>query len=506
MDESSNESSQVDEGAVGAEKMEVMIDHLPDVPFEKILSYLSLQDRIRSRAVSRSWCQKIDGFRVKRLCFSSYPVGFLFEKRRLINGAFAQNFVWSASFESFFCTFGQSILFSIKHLRLCNIALDESDRPAFAEILHSFGRLEELDIYCFNYVTDSFGVESELELELPMLTRIQLENFNGVEKLVLDAPRLQQVKIWQCTLLMLDVLYADSVEKLVIDDTKFVTVKRLKNLRYLYAGCLSKISSTFLTSLKQLREIHLDDHEILAELFEQKQRLNRVDLKIYLCGLLLDGPDDPAINLILDSAEIPFACWTENASRLAVELPFYHGILYSQIESVPRESVADILGRVPYLNAIIVDHTVQDIERFLDTFKFGNICELDIGCAQPQDLFDRLPDHCDLQRLTIMEVQDWGFLFKLKNLIELDLNCSIRAEIIQRAFEELEFLSFFSFKYANKKFKIEFIDSNRRLRQFWVHVEPEMHQLVPDLNAAIRLIKNETEDEKTKETPERAPV
>ena len=36
------------------------MDDLPELPFEKVLSYLSLGDLIKSRAVSRRWYHKID--------------------------------------------------------------------------------------------------------------------------------------------------------------------------------------------------------------------------------------------------------------------------------------------------------------------------------------------------------------------------------------------------------------------------------------------------------------
>ena len=53
--------------------MEVQLNDLPVLPFEKILSYLSLQDRILSRAVLRRWCWTVDSFKTKHLCFSDRP-------------------------------------------------------------------------------------------------------------------------------------------------------------------------------------------------------------------------------------------------------------------------------------------------------------------------------------------------------------------------------------------------------------------------------------------------
>ena len=70
----------------------------------------------------------------------------------------------------------------------------------------------------------------------------------------------------------------------------------LKNLKYLYSRYRFAIDSALLSSLEQLREIHLFQSSFtftLYKLFEQKQVLRLADLKIYL---LLNGPDDPAID------------------------------------------------------------------------------------------------------------------------------------------------------------------------------------------------------------------
>ena len=57
------------------------LNDLPLLPFEQILSYLSLEDRIRSRAVSRSWCMRIDSFKKPtNLFYSSRQYGFIYEK------------------------------------------------------------------------------------------------------------------------------------------------------------------------------------------------------------------------------------------------------------------------------------------------------------------------------------------------------------------------------------------------------------------------------------------
>ena len=122
------------------------MDDLPKLPFEQILSYLSLKDRLKLSAVSRSCHQKIDSYRVNSLCYSERPAGCILGKSRLVGGAFVQNFISSTRFESFFNAFSRSTLSNLKHLRLCDLSLDLKTKTAFNRILKLFGQLEQLDI------------------------------------------------------------------------------------------------------------------------------------------------------------------------------------------------------------------------------------------------------------------------------------------------------------------------------------------------------------------------
>ena len=121
------------------------MDELPELPFEQVLSYLSLEDRLKARAVSRGWRNMFDRYPVRNLCFSSRPSDFIKGKSRWVSGAFAKNFI-NFNFIRFESFFSQTILSSLKRLRLCDLDLTEEDRAAFARILNSFVKLEELDI------------------------------------------------------------------------------------------------------------------------------------------------------------------------------------------------------------------------------------------------------------------------------------------------------------------------------------------------------------------------
>lgn len=283
-----------------------------------------------------------------------------------------------------------------------------------------------------------------------MLTSIQIEAVSGVRKLTVNAPKLASVKIWNCghrSLLRLDLVHVGSVEKLVIDQMDHMPVRKLKNLKFLYTShWWSPIDPMLLLALERLKELHLlslaDRHVSLF--FDQKQRYGCVQLKIYLCGLLLDGPNDPIVPILVRSEEEAIRCLADHQSRLADEIPLesccYH---YEAIESFPRGSEINFLNRFTDLDRIDLPKPVQDIERFLEILKnLDSVAELRFFADQPQALFDRLPEQCVVQKLTIYRPPaNLDFLFKFKDLKFLSVSCEIDAKTRSTIFENNPFLS-----------------------------------------------------------------
>ena len=477
------------------------MDDLPELPFEKVLSYLNLEDRLRLSAVSRSCHEKIIRIKVKSLCFSERPIGLIYGKSRWVNGAFAKHFIRSTRFASFFDAFGQSILSNLKHLTLCDLRLDLNVRNelAFDRTLSSFADLEVLDIIrmkCSPYQV--------FELNLPMLIRIHLEELSEIGLLTLDAPRLRKIELVDSPRVRLDIVRHESVESLIINVAKDQTwmdffnlktvIMNLKNLQYLHIDSLPYTDPIPLSSLNQLKEFHTNDRNILWNLFEQKQRHSRTDLKIYFCGLLLNRPNDPATNALPWSPQknylCPggFECLAANLSRLADVIPFYKELDYSGIERVTPELEVDVLRRFTELNKLIVDCPVQDIQRFLDLLKnCKNISSLEFTEAQPQDLLGQLSEPCAIQHLTIREtLSDFAFLFRLKHLIHLSIVSGrpIGVKLIRKAFEELPVLSLFEFMNDwNLLVRTEICPP-----KFMISISGVKEDTVSDLNAALEFI------------------
>lgn len=295
------------------------MNDLPQLPLEEIFSHLPLEDLVRSRAVSRRWHKTIDRFKTTSLCVSECRDGFVNERSRLVNGPFAQNVIRTRKFEPFFRAFRRTIFCNLKRLRFCDFLLKMERVPAFTRLLNSFDQLEEFGF--LRFTLDSSDLKIVLPLKLPMLKSVWLENLRGIWKLILVAPRLQTIKLFTCHNLRLVVVHAETPEVLITDDLERIKVRKLRNLnclKYHYGKVASAIDPTFLFGLKQMNEIHLDDSQHVSNIFDQKRRYGLSNLKVYLCGLLLDGPDDPTINFGLNYLnDRSFVYLAENKPKLA---------------------------------------------------------------------------------------------------------------------------------------------------------------------------------------------
>ena len=470
------------------------MDDLPELPFKKMLNYLSLEEVIKLRAVSRRWCNMVDNYKVKSLCYSEVPVGHIYEKNLWARGAYAQNFIVSTQFESFFKTFGRSILSHLKRLRLYAPDLRAESLTAFNDVLNSFSQLEELDLIGkWNPTWDS--KPRELALNLPMLKSVRFERVKRIEKLTLNAPMLKKVKLNRSSF-FLDLVHGESVECLHIEMCfKYVKVKSLKNLKIIYVGAESEINFHFLSALEQLKEIHLLIDNDIPELFELKRQNRRADLKIYRRGYLLNGPNDPEL-LYHPNRFNEALYFYVNPSRLADEMPLSCVLSYTGIWRLAPEFQAIILKRLTGLISINIDGPVQDIDRFLDFMNtFNHIAYLQvIKPDQLQPLLDRLPEYRGLQNLHLVTPpSDFEFLFRLEHLIYLNLQFSVDTAIIRRALEELPLLEYLEFYSDSLDWVFEiYIETPKRFKV--ILGEDELQTC--DLDAVIQFIQQKMTEER----------
>ena len=106
--------------------------------------------------------------------------------------------------------------------------------------------------------------------------------------------------------------------------------------------------------------------------------------------------------------------------------------------------------------------------------------------------FDRLPEYCTVQRLTIGgKVSDFEFLLRLENLVELFTYSSVDTESIRRALEKLPLLKDFHLKYLNTRVE----KSIENLKRYKVYVRGKEQVDTRDLNAVIQFIEQNAAEE-----------
>lgn len=468
------------------EELGFEIDHLPDLAFEKVLSYLSLENLIKFRRVSKRWCQTIDGFKMKTLSLSTVPQGFAIEKTRM-----AQNFISSLCYKKFFRTFGHSILSHLKRLHLYEPHLDPEKIPEIIQTLESFGQttLEELGFFDFTPRILS-NSSAKFELNLPMLKSIQLDCVYGIGELTLNAPRLESIKIRRCPCsFRLELIHVESIEKLVTDNAvNHLKVENLKNLKYLYISNYDspKMNPVMLASLKRLEEFHSNDFCSVLDAFKQKQRHSLAELKIFYYGLLLNDPSDPAIQDLVSYPELCLGYLaSRHLARLAEEVPLLRRIFYSDCN---RLIEPNFLNRFTDLEQLVVPTPIKNIDGFLNLLKkLDHNVWLQFRCATSQTLLDGLSESYPLRRLTLWKPPpNLDFLFKLKSLVYLHLEYCVNVEFIQQIFK-LPFLLVFIFKYSGSKKTIS-IQTDYHRKRYRLKVNYVEWSEFSELNEAIKFL------------------
>lgn len=178
---------------------------------------------------------------------------------------------------------------------------------------------------------------------------------------------------------------------------------------------------------------------------KRKHPLGTVSKIVYF-GLFLN---DPEVTQIFNT-DRAFDYLAANSSRLVDETLVHRPVRYATIERVAPKLQASFLKRFAGLSQICVNKRVQDVQRFLDFLKkFDNIVTLTFTRSdQPQDLYDRLPEHCAVESLEIIRiVQDFDFLFRLKSLTHLYVSQSVPSSlkkfwIILNLFRSLSIFSY----------------------------------------------------------------
>lgn len=479
------------------------MDNLPELLLEKILGNLDLRDRLKLRAVSRGWRDCIDNMKTRTLFYSEFKRGHINGKNWLVSGKFDRNFIGSTQFEPFepfLNNFAKSFLSNLRHLRIFSFTMKDSS--SLSQALNSLSELEELDLLKLTFETIAY-----FQLNLPSLKSIQLDELSGLGQLTLDGPKLQRIHIGRFAARFnghpLEIVHVETVEEAVIYDAHILDVKKLKNLKclYLYCRCCLGIGSRFLQNLPQLEEIHLHRDNFSIEIFTQKQAQRRDQLKIYHCGFLLNDLAEmnqfPNCDPHSHSKE-KFDRYLQNYSRLADQIRDFWFLWYSKIEATVLTAPIDFWKKFVDLHEIKVDAPIENTQQFLQFLKSlgGRLTSLKFFSSQPPALFERLPDYCSVQILSIAhndnDSLDLGFLLRLEDLISFSFCDQIEADFLRKVFNALKFILKFSFMNRSGTF----VTISKQMKQFAVCVDEsesvfnDFEELIDSLNfrEASRLV------------------
>ena len=420
-------------------------------------------------------------------------------KSRRVRSEFAGNLIASTRFDSFLAIFRPTVLSNLRHLRIydiCRLRLVSNEMSpkknglsVLAQTLSSFRQLQKVE---FIGTMDSqfYGGrkcrENELKLKLPMCTTIHFENLLGIEKVAVEAPTLRKIKLVNSDRskeVELSLVHGESVERLATDGLVRLHINDLRNLRYVHIFRSSEsdlMSVSRLEQFEELEELHL--HKGNQVLHLERLLQQKPNLRVYRFDYLLNGSRDPlAARFEVYDQEL-LVYLAEQPARLVNEIPFCESLPYEAIERVAPESTINLLNRFTDLREITVNSPVQDIQRFLDLLKsLRIIVRLEFAGAQPQELFDQLPEHLAAPELVIRgDPSNLRFLLKLKHLTVLNVPCLMDFEFILSLLKDLRNLSELKFNYLNKKVEIYY------QQKFLIFVDGNMTVETKDLNVAMK--------------------
>lgn len=482
------------------------------LPLDIVLDNLDLTDFVKLRVVSKAFCSKIDRFGLKFLCFSAFSREHIVGKRRWITNKFAQNFVHVTTSVLFFNALRGQLFSQLQHVRLCDVRLNDESRPVLVQALNSFQRLKNLDIIGLRFELLSLSTRyfsHRLELCLPALNHIYLEKLKGFYKLSLDAPKLKSVVFFKCYSLNLVIAHPDSVESLTIHNQHRVAFEFecLKNLKYLFIDRVNA-DSKLLSSLTQLREVHLNHLDSAQEFLKKKKR---TDLKIFYWGVLVTDLGDSLLSMSCPQDKFVTSLetlLTTNSVRLANSIPFLSCFIYQPWEGLTLELMSNFLNRFSGVTTIQVNEPIQNVPRFLNLLeKLTHIERLEfVLFDQPQELFDQLSERSSvqdsLQCLNLFrEPKNLNFLFSLKHLVScklLDITHHSRSiQFVRKVLTEFPVLIYFEFfhkswhnSHTRRQTKriVVLIKCDPQLKEFSVQIDHIPFITTSHVNTTIQYI------------------
>ena len=445
-----------------------VISSLPLELFRAIFDNVSLQDKLKCRAVCKAWQLRIGHVLADLKVLFASPRSKIFAKfclayYHLDANVLDKNFIKISKFSP------ANAGLNFKRLLSLTISQFKAQSGSLSgETLNSFDQLKELTFYDVDQPQD-------MHLSLPNLKRI---NFVWCQfsKVTLDTPQLKHLQYIAYERFQCDFTFVrESVEHVQLS-TYHPCFDQLKGVKVLFIDYLDddRVNRPFLLGLKNLQKLHIKrllslndaSRELLISLGEQKKRFERSDLQIYCNGMRFASgqfegrPLDRVTDEFLPFAEL-LQTYNENLPRLANQFSLRE-IDYSEVERIYPSISNEIWSKFGLLKVITISNRIADEAQFIEFLgKFNGWTTLALNQLPSEHLLSRLSAICpSLEDLLIeynendptetIPIESLAFAFKFKSLVCLEVDkIELTPEFVRQAYAELNRLCWFQFRYRN---------------------------------------------------------
>ena len=445
-----------------------MTDHLLPVEiwkliFEKHLS--EVNDLLRLRLVCKSFQSIV---RVVKITSLAVRLGRKNDKMPLTwetSQFFGTNQLIKNSNVLFTCNarfFSQGImrwmLYGLEALYIENGMGGSKDSVFSLYALKNLGQLEQLQIDTLNPERNTSLLRSS------SLQRLCIGDFKKKTTLTLRCRKLREFKT-RTNLSRFYFPYPEKITLLHVEDLKddHSELNQFKNLQHLIVrngnhngGDILQLLPEDLVSLK-MKEI---DKQKMQYLLKQKKLLRRLNLKIYLSGILIETNQE--IDDFYAQNDTMFAERTKlilsKYGKLSDICPWIHEINYSVVwQHFGGRTPDDFFSKLVNIETIVVDQLITDADHFGEFIgRCCNLRKLHIEATVDQRIYDCLHNACDqLTSLTIndSEAIDLEFVLNQKNLVYFTTNQEIQPNKLAE-FGNLKHLQVLEFSYNGKEAEI----------------------------------------------------
>ena len=443
----------------------IQLDQLPYLCLKKIFQFLSLQDLVECRAVSRQFKFYAEEARVDELVVTKGRISYellhscrhcknWYLTERAIN---FQNSIGPNAFSSV-----QSSPFKLDQLKFLHIHLENADLD-FEILNRYFKALVHLEI--------KFKASSESKtLSQANLKTLNVRNYEH-PSYVLKTPRLESLACNEIESIQVE--HPERIKRLACEyrgENHMAKFKSLEVLEIVCINCdLTRIRLKDWTELKELnlqmksyeKDNYKDFRSSLVDLLRQRTAAKRRELKLWLGEVLLND-----VNQLPDYDTMDYQCLFMFKNYQHLRRGSYPEIDQVDFDYLMKldglELSTDFFDRFPAIEYVTafgpVDRT--DFEWFLSNAGAVRCLTLENSLLD-QAFISSLPNISSrLINLTVKEnsglITDFNFICQLEQLHSFETDRQLGSlDLAAKAFRQLYELAFFSFRAGKEAVEIE---------------------------------------------------